>query len=115
MDFNFTEEQSMVRDTVASFLADKYDFETRRKIVSSDAGWRADLALLHADFANGYDAFAIDNSFTTRSDRPGRDSQRSDGASLDLAGSLAGGELRVARKQGELWADTVLPEAEATN
>ena len=28
---------------------------------------------------------------------------------------LAGGELRVARKQGELWADTVLPEAEATN
>ena len=42
MDFNFTEEQSMVRDTVASFLQDKYDFETRRKIVSSDAGWRAD-------------------------------------------------------------------------
>ncbi len=47
-------------------------------------GWRADLALLHADFDNGYDAFAIDNSFRTLSDRPGRDSQRSDGASLDL-------------------------------
>lgn len=42
MDFNFTEEQSMLRDTVASFLADKYDFETRRAIVRSDAGWRAD-------------------------------------------------------------------------
>jgi pimeloyl-CoA dehydrogenase small subunit len=42
MDFSFTEEQSMLRDTVASFLQDKYDFETRRKITASDAGWRAD-------------------------------------------------------------------------
>ncbi|HET8691280.1 MAG TPA: TonB-dependent receptor [Steroidobacteraceae bacterium] len=72
--------------------------------LASDAGWRADLALLHADFANGYDAFAIDNSFTTRSDRPGRDSQRSDGASLDLAGSLAGGELRSITA----WADSAI-------
>ena len=29
MDFSFTEEQSMLRDTVASFLGDKYDFEAR--------------------------------------------------------------------------------------
>ena len=42
MDFNFTEEQSMLRDTVASFLQDKYDFETRRRIVASDSGWRQD-------------------------------------------------------------------------
>jgi pimeloyl-CoA dehydrogenase small subunit len=42
MDFNFTEEQSMLRDTVASFLQDKYDFETRRKIIASESGWRAD-------------------------------------------------------------------------
>jgi alkylation response protein AidB-like acyl-CoA dehydrogenase len=42
MDFSFTEEQSMLRDTVASFLADKYDFEARRAILKSDAGWRAD-------------------------------------------------------------------------
>ncbi len=42
MDFNFTEEQSMLRDTVASFLQDKYDFETRRKIIASDSGWRED-------------------------------------------------------------------------
>ena len=63
--------------------------------LESEHGWRADLALLHADFDNGYDAFAIDNSFTTLSDRPGRDSQRSDGASLDLAHAAAGGgELR---------------------
>jgi outer membrane receptor protein involved in Fe transport len=63
--------------------------------LASEGNWRADLSLLHADFANGYDAFAIDNSFTTLSDRPGRDSQRSDGASLDFAQALAGGgELR---------------------
>jgi iron complex outermembrane recepter protein len=53
--------------------------------LASEGAWRADLALLHADFDNRYDAFAIDNSFVTLSDRPGRDAQRSDGASLDLA------------------------------
>jgi len=42
MDFNFTEEQSMLRDTVASFLQDKYDFETRRKLITSEGGWSAD-------------------------------------------------------------------------
>ncbi len=72
MDFNFTEEQSMVRDTVASFLQDKYDFETRRKIVASDAGWRADywkafaeeLGILGASFSEelgGLGGGAIDN------------------------------------------------------
>jgi alkylation response protein AidB-like acyl-CoA dehydrogenase len=72
MDFNFTEEQSMVRDTVASFLQDKYDFETRRKIVSSDAGWRADywkafaeeLGILGASFSEelgGLGGGPIDN------------------------------------------------------
>ena len=60
--------------------------------IEADSGWRADLALLYADFDNGYDAFAIDNSLTTLSDRPGRDSQQSDGASLELqpAGQRAG-------------------------
>lgn len=72
MDFNFTEEQSMVRDTVASFLQDKYDFETRRKIVSSETGWRADywqafaeeLGILGASFSEelgGLGGGAIDN------------------------------------------------------
>ena len=46
--------------------------------------WRLDLTLMHADLANGYDAFSIDNSYVTRSDRPGRDSQESTGASADL-------------------------------
>jgi len=42
MDFSFTDEQSMLRDTVASYLQDKYDFETRRGIIKSEAGWRPD-------------------------------------------------------------------------
>ena len=41
MDFSFTEEQSMLRDTLASFLADKYDFETRRKIIAGTNKRRA--------------------------------------------------------------------------
>jgi alkylation response protein AidB-like acyl-CoA dehydrogenase len=72
MDFNFTEEQSMVRDTVASFLQDKYDFETRRKIVASESGWRADywqafaeeLGILGASFSEelgGLGGGAVDN------------------------------------------------------
>jgi len=42
MDLSFTEEQSMLRDTVASFLSDKYDFDKRRAIIVSEAGWRPD-------------------------------------------------------------------------
>jgi iron complex outermembrane recepter protein len=59
--------------------------------LAGGSGWRADLGLLHADFDNGYDAFAVDNSFHTLSDRPGRDAQRSDGASLDVTWPLRDG------------------------
>jgi outer membrane receptor protein involved in Fe transport len=48
------------------------------------SGLRVDLTLMHADLDNGYDAFAIDNSYVTRSDRPGRDAERSTGLSADL-------------------------------
>ena len=34
------------------------------------------VALLYADIDNGYDAFALDNSYTVLSDKPGKDSQR---------------------------------------
>ena len=45
----------------------------------------ADLTLLFADIDNGFDAWAIDNSRVTQSDRPGKDAQRSRAASLRLA------------------------------
>ncbi|HEY5071513.1 MAG TPA: acyl-CoA dehydrogenase family protein [Caulobacteraceae bacterium] len=58
MDFSFSEEQSMLRDTVASYLADHYDFESRRGALKSAAGWRPavwkafaqDLGILGAAF-----------------------------------------------------------------
>ena len=39
MDFSFTEEQSMLRDTVASYLADHYSFDQRRAILGQEPGW----------------------------------------------------------------------------
>ena len=44
---------------------------------------RLDLSGLWVDLDNGYDAFAIDNTRTTQSDRPGNDAQRTAGASLE--------------------------------
>ena len=44
--------------------------------------WRVRVAAIYADVDNGYDAFALDNSYAMLSDKPGRDAQRSVGASL---------------------------------
>ena len=46
--------------------------------------WQVDLALMFAEVDNGYDAFALDNSYTVLSDKPGKDAQRSTGASLKV-------------------------------
>jgi alkylation response protein AidB-like acyl-CoA dehydrogenase len=59
MDLNFTETQDMLRDTLARFLADTYDFETRKKMLERPEGrdpgiWRAlssELGLTSAPFA----------------------------------------------------------------
>ena len=59
MDFSYTETQDMLRDTLARFLADTYDFETRKKMLASPEGrdpgiWRAlatELGILGAPFA----------------------------------------------------------------
>jgi outer membrane receptor protein involved in Fe transport len=45
---------------------------------------RADFTLMWADLDNGYDAFSIDNSRTTLSDKPGRDAQQSRAAAMRL-------------------------------
>ena len=44
--------------------------------------WQIDFAVLFADADNGYDAFALDNSYTVLSDKPGKDAQQSSGASI---------------------------------
>ncbi len=58
MDFNFTEEQGMIRDSLARMIREQYDFDTRMKTVSSDSGWRpemwaqlAELGLFMAPFS----------------------------------------------------------------
>ncbi len=59
MDFTYTETQGMIRDTLARFLADSYDFDSRQKMIASDTGrdpaiWKAlaqELGMLSAPFA----------------------------------------------------------------
>ncbi len=59
MDFTYTETQDMVRETLARFLADTYTFDSRQKMIASDAGrdpaiWQAlaqELGMLGAPFA----------------------------------------------------------------
>jgi len=46
------------------------------------AGIDLHLTALHVDLDNGYDDFALDSGFTTRSDVPGEDSQETDAAAL---------------------------------
>ena len=56
---------------------------------------RADLTLMHVNIDNGYDAWSINNTYTTYSNQPGRDAQLSNGASLRLVDTIDGvGELR---------------------
>jgi hypothetical protein len=49
MDFSFTEEQSMLRDTVASYLADNYSFDQRRAALAKEPGWRPEVWKAFAD------------------------------------------------------------------
>ena len=57
MDFAFTEEQTLLRNSVQKFVQNGYTFDARRAIVKSDAGWKrenwkqfAELGLLGAPF-----------------------------------------------------------------
>ena len=57
MSFTFTQEQALLKDSVGSYLRDKYPFEERQRIVKSEAGyssshWKnmSDLGLMGAPF-----------------------------------------------------------------
>ncbi|MFM1886781.1 MAG: hypothetical protein RL026_1938 [Pseudomonadota bacterium] len=65
---------------------------------------RLDLTAMLADLDNGYDAWALDNSRNTRSDRPGEDDQRS----LGLAARLAVGTP----ESGQWQASTSLADSD---
>jgi len=51
--------------------------------------WNFKLTGMLSDVDNGYDAFAIDNSLTVLSDKPGKDAQKSIGGSLKASWSGA--------------------------
>ena len=43
MDFTFTDEQRQLRETLSRFLAARYGFEARQKMLRSEAGWRPEI------------------------------------------------------------------------
>ncbi|MDD3444176.1 MAG: acyl-CoA dehydrogenase family protein [Zavarzinia sp.] len=43
MDFNYSDEQKLLIDSVERFIQDDYDFDTRRAILKSEEGFRRDL------------------------------------------------------------------------
>ena len=58
MDFDLSDEQRLLKDSVERFVADRYDFESRRKFMAEEAGWSrdnwarfAELGLLAVPFA----------------------------------------------------------------
>ena len=62
MDFSFSEEQTLLRNSLQNYLRDSYDFETRRKVVEKSEGFRrdvwkqfAELGLLALPFGEKYD------------------------------------------------------------
>jgi alkylation response protein AidB-like acyl-CoA dehydrogenase len=72
MNFDFTEEQQMIRDSIARFVQDDYDWDTRKAIVESDKGmsdaaWQqfAELGWLSIPFAEedgGFGGSIVDTS-----------------------------------------------------
>ncbi|MDH4073975.1 MAG: TonB-dependent receptor plug domain-containing protein, partial [Gammaproteobacteria bacterium] len=62
---------------------DETSLRARVDWVAGD-NWEFRLTGMYADVDDGYDAFAIDNSLTVLSNRPGKDTQRSTGVSLNI-------------------------------
>ncbi|MBB6520883.1 acyl-CoA dehydrogenase family protein [Pseudoteredinibacter isoporae] len=64
MNFDFSEEQQMLKDSVARFVQDEYDFEARNKVVANESGysqenWQkfAELGWLSIPFAEALGGF----------------------------------------------------------
>lgn len=70
MDFNFTEEQDMVRDGLTRMVREQYAWEARSEAIASDTGWRpevwsqlAELGILGMPFSEevgGFGGGAVD-------------------------------------------------------
>ena len=62
---------------------DETSVRARLRIEPSEI-FEANVSVMYSNIDDGYDAFSLDNSYTTLSDKPGRDAQESLGASLRL-------------------------------
>ncbi len=118
MDFNTTDEQTMLRDTLQRYLAANYGFEARQKVVNGDTGWNPgtwkafaeELGILGAPFAEAHGGLgggAIDNMIV----------MEEIGRALVIEPYLptvviAGGALKAT---GGALADAVIPEIIAGN
>jgi alkylation response protein AidB-like acyl-CoA dehydrogenase len=61
MDFNFTDEQTMLRESIAKYAQANYDFDKRKAALRSEAGWNptawaafAEMGLMAAPLAEAY-------------------------------------------------------------
>ncbi|EUA87586.1 acyl-CoA dehydrogenase domain protein [Mycobacterium ulcerans str. Harvey] len=43
MDFQYSDEQTLLRDTTRDLLSRSYDAESRNKIIDTDLGWSRDV------------------------------------------------------------------------
>jgi alkylation response protein AidB-like acyl-CoA dehydrogenase len=118
MDFNTTDEQTMLRDTVARYLADTYSFDARMKTVHGGSGWNPavwkafaeELGILGAPFAEAHGGLgggAVENMIV----------MEEIGRALVIEPYLptvviAGGALKAT---GGALADAVIPEIIAGN
>ena len=60
MNFQFSEEQQLLADSVKRLIDEQYSFETRKKIIASEQGWSAEVYAKLADL--GLCALAFDES-----------------------------------------------------
>ncbi len=118
MDFNTTDEQTMLRDSLSRWLAANYGFDARQAVVTGDSGWNPgtwkafaeELGILGAPFAEAHGGLgggAIDNMIV----------MEEIGRALVIEPYLstvviAGGALKAA---GGALADAVIPEIIAGN
>ncbi|MFT7685966.1 MAG: iron complex outermembrane receptor protein [Candidatus Azotimanducaceae bacterium] len=62
----------------------KDELTARAKVkIEMNDNWLIKVGLARVEYDNGYDTFSLDNSRTTFSDQPGKDSQRSNSISID--------------------------------
>lgn len=71
MNFSFTEEQNMLRDSIAKFVQDEYAFSVREKLAKTDAGFSAEnwqtfaelgwLSVPFSEAQGGFGGTVIDN------------------------------------------------------